>query len=105
MEGKKALDTNVLVYLEDKEYPLKGLRAKELLTECPTISAFVMAEYIHASEHLFRRQHRGVAVDVKVKLELLRQCRENLVGLPVEPPDYSGCAGYLGVSGTCGVGI
>jgi predicted nucleic acid-binding protein len=85
MESRKALDTNVLVYLDDAEYPLRRFRAKELLNKPLIISALVMSEYLHAAEHLFRRQHRGVAVDVKVKLELLRRCRKNLSGLPVEP--------------------
>jgi predicted nucleic acid-binding protein len=36
-------------------------------------------------EHRWRLDHRGCAVNVKIKLELLRRCGVNLLGLPIEP--------------------
>jgi predicted nucleic acid-binding protein len=86
MKSKKAIDTNVLVYLhQELEYPLRMSRARELMREIPVVSALVMSEYLHAVEHRWRLDHRGSAVDVKIKLELLTHCRVNLLGLPVEP--------------------
>jgi predicted nucleic acid-binding protein len=62
MESRRAIDSNVLIYLhQGDEYPLRMQRARELIDEhCPVVSALVIAEYLHAREKLYRRTHRGM---------------------------------------------
>jgi predicted nucleic acid-binding protein len=63
---KVAIDTNVLVYLLDRQDSAKHEKAKFILIDCPIISNQVVSEFINVAKRLLQ----------KTKLEVIEKCTE-----------------------------
>ncbi|MCE7065609.1 PIN domain-containing protein [Dyadobacter sp. CY326] len=74
---KIAVDTNILIYLHEEPSSNKTVRAKEIITESPVISAQVISEYLNVLKRLLKVP----------KLRLIEHCLVLVEACEIAPID------------------